>query len=726
MRQAQLTGAPRGACRQIYVSIRTWFDDASFMTDDPSEAGCSSDRNRGQPPAWDSFDGTTYARFYYGNSPDPANGECANDMGTGCGAVNIADMGPEPISPARLVWVQAPAGDSYGDNAVCEFYSAAANSGAGGVYSALPAAVVMSDRIGCMVPKPPMDGDYACGDKVYLSLRTWSPSVDNARHFTCSSTGAQGPSSSDPVTGTASWTKANAVRELMYDCSAMVGCVDPPQIDSAAPGVGVVPGDVVTLTSTGLPGSPSFSNDNVRCLWWYNGVAFRLYEPAVSHTEDWIQCEVPSRDITFGPDAGVTIPPCGDVRVTVQAWDHSVTNPQDNQCFSHEGQTEPHWAVTDYADVQYSCESFDDSSESDCLHGPFGMTWYNGDIVVANEGRGGGGVSLSIVDGPSSASAGDVTTPWITGFSGPSGLAWQNGGTDLLITDDTDGGRIWVHDTIASSSINSFGVGAGSPLPGSNPNAIRTNAANEAIVAYAGSGTISKYDSTGAFMCDLAQGVGTPQAVEIHDAEGKVWFTDSSINLFEVDMACPGGAAPDCSAGACNAVDVGNQVHGPGAHTEGGLIKTGHVFYMSGYASDDVLVYERPHAGNGNVASYSVCVSGVSQARGLLVDNTHIYITSYDTDTIWRAELDCTNLEQYSFDECEDLPESDSDEGMCLDEALFYYKGLVLSDMCNPSDGCDPSRPALEVNQPDGSVDRYYSLGKASDKMLRRCFPASP
>ena len=97
------------------MSIRTWFDDGAFVTIDPSDAGCSTDRNRGQPPAWDSFgDDTSYATFMYGESNDPALNECANDMGTGCGSVNIDAMSPEAVNPARIVWVQPPSGEMYG------------------------------------------------------------------------------------------------------------------------------------------------------------------------------------------------------------------------------------------------------------------------------------------------------------------------------------------------------------------------------------------------------------------------------------------------------------------------------------------------------------------------------------------------------------------------------------------------------------------------------------
>ena len=351
------------------------------------------------------------------------------------------------------------------------------------------------------------------------------------------------------------------------------------------------------------------------------------------------------------------------------------------------------------------------------------MTWYNGDILVANEGRGGGGVSISRISGPAASDAGAITTPWLAGLNGPSGLAWLSSPSDLLITDDTDGGRIHLHDTFAGTTSGSWGVGAGaSPLPGQNPNAIRTNAAGEAIVAFAGSGVIAKYTTSGGY-CVLATGVATPQAVEIHDGENKVWFTDSNINLFEVSMGPTGGcpaSPPSCSAVPdCNGVAVGMDAVGSGAHTEGGLIKAGDNFYMSDYGGDQVLIYTR-----GSSPVSSVCVSGVSQARGLLIDTQHIYITSYNTDSVYRAELDCTNLELFADGECPELPESDHDEGACIAEELFYYKGLVLSKMCGS--GCDASRPALTYTKADGEVVKYFEVGNANDMHMRRCIPTPP
>ena len=103
-----------------------------------------------------------------------------------------------------------------------------------------------------------------------------------------------------------------------------------------------------------------------------------------------------------------------------------------------------------------------------------------------------------------------------------------------------------------------------------------------------GSGVIAKYTTSGGY-CVLATGVATPQAVEIHDGENKVWFTDSNINLFEVSMGPTGGcpaSPPSCSAVPdCNGVAVGMDAVGSGAHTEGGLIKAGDNFYMSEYVS---------------------------------------------------------------------------------------------------------------------------------------------
>merc|ERR1719163_2757075 len=74
-------------------------------------------------------------------------------------------------------------------------------------------------------------------------------------------------------------------------------------------------------------------------------------------------------------------------------------------------------APTDSVAVSYSCEN-DGDGDSDCLEGPFGMTWYNGDILVANEGRGGGGVSISRISGPAASDAGAITTPWLAGLNG--------------------------------------------------------------------------------------------------------------------------------------------------------------------------------------------------------------------------------------------------------------------------------------------------------------------
>lgn len=148
--------------------------------------------------------------------------------------------------------------------------------------------------------------------------------------------------------------------------------------------------------------------------------------------------------------------------------------------------------------------------------------------------------------------------------------------------------------------------------PGGNPNAVRVDASGDVYTANAGFGTISKYSPSGAFLCDLAEHINTPQAVEIDDSASEVYFTDWQGNLFTVGMACQANPA-DCSSG-CNKVAVGTMVYGATDVTQGGLIKAGSVFYISAYWQDAVIKYDSV---SGTAAE---CYTGVDEARGLLID----------------------------------------------------------------------------------------------------------
>lgn len=432
-----------------------------------------------------------------------------------------------------------------------------------------------------------------------------------------------------------------------------------------------------------------------------------LYQTAVSHSATEVECTVPSRSITFGPDSGVTIPPCDTARVTIQSW-NAGDNAQANTCFTHEGQGWLSWASQDYAEVEYAC---DNDAGGGCLDGPFDMTWENGNILVANEGAGGGGGStIAEVAGPTAANAGDVVDPsFLSGFNGPSGITHQNNG-NLIITDDQGTGSIW--DSTAATAFPSAGQ------PGGNPNAVRVNFNGTAFIANAAFGSISSFDAAGNFLCELASGVNTPQAVEIDDTLGVVYFTDWQGDLYWVDQTCDATSPVDCTTPAnCNHVAVGSSVYPTTSDvTQGGLVKAGGVFYISAYFQDAVLAYDS------STSTASECITGVQEARGLLLEGSpsgapDLYITSYAEGEIYvRNTATCGAASLYT--NCQQA----SANGMCIPEAanLFYYKGVVMTTNCVAADGCNAGNPDLVLGNTN-----YYKVGSAKEGHMTKCEPAS-
>lgn len=653
-------GAP--ACSTVHVSVQ------SYPTGEPSPESNTCFTHRGKSPdQWATDPDVTYAVVQY-------------DCGSTAACANTPTLAVEAVPNAGLldsvgqitVNMSSTVADTFGTYSNCLWFRN------GVMFAWVTATDSNPMSVSCQVPSATLAGVTDC-DTVQLVVQSYSTG-DNSQDDACFSHGLYSSSH---------WTSGDYVSvQFGTDCCS-------PSITfnhGVDPAIQANPGDAVTV-------SGSF-HDEAACFFWFNNNAYELYQAPTAVSSTSVTCIMPA--LPSGASD------CETVYLSIQSWHSGDPNKQNNECFTHWGKAPAQWPsdpqVT-WAEVQYMCDD-------GCLDGPFGMVWSStgSNILVTNEGAGGGGGSdISEVAGPTHADPGSIVDhQYLTGFDGPSGIVWE--GSDLVISDDQSGGSIWRGDATTPFTAT----------PGGNPNALRINAAGDIFAAHAG-GYIAKYSSSGSFQCRLAEGVNTPQAVEILDSVSEVYFTDYDANVFTVSMTCP-TTVPDCTTSDCDSfkVDAGAQAYPAhtGHITEGGLNLHNGKLYIGGYNTNSVIEYDI------STSTASECFNGVSQARGILLSPTgsELYVTSYDTGDIYVYDLSagCGNAPS-KYTNCQ--PGSGSGSGTGSDECvpeeagLFWYNGVVVTKDCKS--GCDPNN--YEIELPDGT--RYYRVGLGTELGLEECKP---
>jgi len=312
------------------------------------------------------------------------------------------------------------------------------------------------------------------------------------------------------------------------------------------------------------------------------------------------------------------------------------------------------------------------------LWGPFGLAFDDaGNLYVANEIEGGDGISKIPLDG-------NVTT-FTTGLTGASGLAFNNLG-ELYTSDDTN--RIFHIDFYGTAAVfidETVGL--------QNPNAIAFDSANNLYVASAG-GFISKFDLNGGLLdLRVADGFDVPQAVVVDEANGRLFISDFSGQIYQIDLSTGNSAVY---------VDIFR------TGSQGGLAMDadGNLFY-SAYEHNEVL---RIDAVSQNV---TVCLSGISQPRGLAFDASGwLYVTSYDTGEIYRV-ADCAPpittdeglISYWNFDE------GSGSTAVDTAPAGYLNTGTLIND---PQWVSSPFGSALSFN---AGSDQYVSMLNNDDSL---------
>ncbi|EGD74680.1 protease inhibitor [Salpingoeca rosetta] len=140
---------------------------------------------------------------------------------------------------------------------------------------------------------------------------------------------------------------------FLVNCPAPVCAHDTvPRVYRVNPGCGL-DADASTV-EVGVWIDPTYGDDaRATCAFWRptsDGSSWQCtwhgcYAPAtVDVDRNVITCEVPNG-----------MPASGPVRITVQVWHANNEDKQDNQCFSHEGQSPSQWEAYDYAVLEIRC-----------------------------------------------------------------------------------------------------------------------------------------------------------------------------------------------------------------------------------------------------------------------------------------------------------------------------------------------------------------------------------
>ena len=244
----------------------------------------------------------------------------------------------------------------------------------------------------------------------------------------------------------------------------------------------------------------------------------------------------------------------------------------------------------------------------DNLHGPFGLAFDSaGNLMIANEGRGGGGLHVSVAD-PS----GVVSTQAI-GFNGPSGVAYNSAGV-LHISDDSN--RVF---QVAGDGTVTVLIDETKGL--ANPNALAFDSSDNLYVMSSG-GFLTRFDASTLAPTIITGGYVNSQGVVISESENRIYVSEENGKVYYITLT---GASASSSPGTLFADTA--------MRTEGGLIRDGAGnIYLSAYDTGKVMKIDP----TGSVSEH---VTGISQARGLAFDASGVlYVTSYDTDKVYRID----------------------------------------------------------------------------------------
>lgn len=242
------------------------------------------------------------------------------------------------------------------------------------------------------------------------------------------------------------------------------------------------------------------------------------------------------------------------------------------------------------------------------LYGPFGLAFNSaGELKIANEGRGGGGLHVS------SADALGAVTSLAFGFNGPSGVAYNSAGV-LHISDDTN--RVF---QVAPDGTVTVLIDETNGL--NNPNGLAFDSSDNLYVMSSG-GFLTKFDTATMSPVIITGGYSNSQGLVIDEPNDRIYVSEESGNIYFIALS---GATASSSPGTLFATT--------GVRTEGGLAQdaAGNI-YLSAYDDNKVVVVSP----SGVVSDF---VTGISQARGLTFDALGaLYVTSYDTDMVYRVD----------------------------------------------------------------------------------------
>lgn len=202
------------------------------------------------------------------------------------------------------------------------------NSKAYELYQA--ASMKTTGEIVCAVPAKPSTA--ADGDAVHVSVTVWRDGENRQKNECWSSQGASVPSTASRGRSLPFLygKPAHACTEANRPRIKNIAVENTHRLDSG-------PGNTVHLS-----GEWRYHRAGTQavCHWWYNGRAYKTYQPALQQHWGTISCEVPQRITTMSDSPAP--PPGAEVQVTVSVWDtRSDDHATTGMCMSHFGAAVP-------------------------------------------------------------------------------------------------------------------------------------------------------------------------------------------------------------------------------------------------------------------------------------------------------------------------------------------------------------------------------------------------
>ncbi|EGD74677.1 hypothetical protein PTSG_06042 [Salpingoeca rosetta] len=314
---------------EVHVTVQVWHKD---NTANKQRNECFS--HEGQSSySWGGFDFGVFSV----NCPGP---ECTD-------AYVPRVYGIEPAcgleEGAQTVNVSVAIDPTYGADAraTCAFWLPDTNNRVSCTWHGCYAAATVNaagDTIMCTLPE-----GLPLNEPVRVTVQVWHKDNANKQDNQCFS--HEGQSSYH-------WSEYDS-GVFLVNCPAPVCAHDTvPRVYRVNPGCGL-DADASTV-EVGVWIDPTYGDDaRATCAFWRptsDGSSWQCtwhgcYAPAtVDVDRNVITCEVPNG-----------MPASGPVRITVQVWHANNEDKQDNQCFSHEGQSPSKWKAYDYAVLEIRC-----------------------------------------------------------------------------------------------------------------------------------------------------------------------------------------------------------------------------------------------------------------------------------------------------------------------------------------------------------------------------------